>query len=84
MVAQAFQPAGLGDLPVAPKRNWKVPPPADRNVCSTKSPRQKSQVAWAGGLNGSGGSRKSLQLNQCRLDGVEVRQVLGHNFQQPF
>ena len=35
-VAQAFQPAGFGDFPVPRTlRNWKVPPPADRNVCAT-------------------------------------------------
>jgi predicted helicase len=35
-VAQAFQPAGSGDFPVpSSKRNWKVPPPADKNVGAT-------------------------------------------------
>jgi hypothetical protein len=31
-VAQTFQPAGLGDILVAMKRNWKVPP-TSRQEC---------------------------------------------------
>ena len=35
-VAQTFQSAGSGDFPVpSSKRNWKVPPPADKNVGAT-------------------------------------------------
>jgi hypothetical protein len=31
-----FPACGFGRLSSRQERNWKVPPPADKNVCSTK------------------------------------------------
>ena len=76
MVAQAFQPAGLGDFPVAPSGTGKFRHQQTRMSALQNLPTKKNQAARVGGLSGTGGGRKLLQLRQRRLEGVKIGQIL--------
>ncbi|GEM_PF-1456955 len=54
MVAQAFQPAGLGDFPVAQSGTGKFRHQQTRMSALQNLPTKKNQAARVGGLNGFG------------------------------